>query len=202
MQLDASPHFRQHEPVWIPHPLGRGVAKDEAIRLLSVPRGPVTSARTMIRSPSISKGVSSLVIEDDVWSYVVESYPSSEVMADHAVLGPPWRRLVERLATRLAMSDNARRMKTKPAWMSQINLDDANMLFRIPLADLDPAQRLRNRRGKRFGGNVHHTASSAQSRLCQVLGSWQRRGKDGALRTRSPTSDRRGQKDRLKYSRG
>ncbi len=59
------------------------------------------------------------------------------------------------------MAGNARGTKVESSRMDPINLDQAHMLIRIPLADLGPGQGLGDRRGNRFdsdhGSILGHT---------------------------------------------
>jgi hypothetical protein len=119
---------------------------------VAVPRGPVTSALMMIRSPSVSKSVSSLVIEDHGWTRRPHGDPSCEVMADLLVAIPPKERLIERLATCLAGADDARGTKRKTMRMDVIDLDQAHPLIGIPSANLRPGQALGDPSRECFGG--------------------------------------------------
>src|SRR4051812_21308130 len=78
----------------------------------------------MIRSPSMTKKrVSCLVIEDDGWTWRSHSDPPCEVMPDQVVIIPPGERLIDRLAPRLAVADDARRTKVKGCGSFMSGLD-------------------------------------------------------------------------------
>src|SRR5512140_3342832 len=107
-----------------------------------VPSGPVTSAVTMIRSPSIANGVSCLVIEDEGWARRSYGNAASEVVSDHLVMRSPAKRLIDRCATRLSMTDDARGAKFQVEWMHAIDLDKAHPFVGMSRTDLGPRQRL------------------------------------------------------------
>ncbi|TMQ11957.1 MAG: hypothetical protein E6J90_33055 [Deltaproteobacteria bacterium] len=65
-------------------------------------------------------------------------------MTDHAVRIGEYGSLIERLASRLPMPDNARRTEVKPARMDVIDLDEAYPLVGLLLANLRPRQGLRD----------------------------------------------------------
>src|SRR5262245_7815014 len=106
----------------------------------------------MIKSSSIAKGVSSLVIKDQGWTWQVNCDSPGEVVSDHAIHIGECGSLIERLASRLAMPHDACRTEVKPARMEVIDLDQAYPLVGILLADLRPRQGLRDRRRELLGG--------------------------------------------------
>src|SRR5687767_9866946 len=68
-----------------------------------VPRGPVRNVSTMIRSPSITKEISRLVIEDEGGTGRAHGDAAGVVVADQVVVVPPPERRRDRRGPCLAM---------------------------------------------------------------------------------------------------
>src|SRR5512140_1344047 len=157
----------------------------------SVPRGPVTSTETMIRSPLVTKGVASLVIEDDGRSKEgPHGKVAGEVAADELVVIPPGARLVERFAFRLAVADDACRSNVEDTRMVVIDVDHADPFVGVPLADLGPGQWLRDCWFELFG-SIHVSILDVWALLSSF---WQPASKidgtDHAISTVPPVSIR------------
>jgi hypothetical protein len=90
--------------------------------------------------------VSDLVIEDQRWACESGLVLAGESEADflEAVTTSP--RLIERLAACLAMTDDSSGAKLKTMGMDPVDLGQAHVLIRVPVADLGPRERLRDGR--------------------------------------------------------
>src|SRR4051812_48399341 len=102
----------------------------------------------MRSSPSVTKRVSCLIIEDHRGADRAHRDAAGEEMADQLVAFPPAHCLVDRRAPRLAMANDARATGLHALRMDKVHLDEAHPFVRIARADLCPRQRLGDLRGK------------------------------------------------------
>jgi hypothetical protein len=89
--------------------------------------------------------VSSLVMEDQCWADEGDLRLACESATKLQITVAPCACLLEGLAPRLAMADDARSTKIETSWMDSIDLNQAHLLVGVPLADLGPGQWIRDR---------------------------------------------------------
>src|SRR6185436_11015729 len=114
--------------------------------------GPITTPSTMIRSRSITKCVSCLVIEDHLGSQGWHLDATSEEMADQRIRLPPHLGLIEWLLASLAMANDTCGLDLHAVERLVLDLDEADPLVGIQATDLGPGQGLRDRRRDLLGG--------------------------------------------------
>jgi hypothetical protein len=164
-------------------------------RLGMVCRGPVRSASTMIRSPSVAKEISCLFIEDKAWTGGKKATGTAAGIEeiDQVVVVPPLERLLDRHAQRLAVADDARGTKLEAVRMDEIHLDQAHPLVGISRADLGPRERLGDlgRYGPGSFGSTHLVMFGQEERVSSFRPAVDRRCPGSAVAAaRSPDTAR------------
>ena len=137
-------------------------------RPTTVLSGPVTKHSTMSSSPSVTNKLSCLVIENDGWTGWALCDASGVVVADQVVVPLPGACLLERCATRFAVSDDARSSKQWAISMFALHLDDAHPFVGMSRADLGPRERLGDLTCHDLGGFGSNHSSDDEQRGASV----------------------------------
>jgi hypothetical protein len=144
--------------------------------------GPVTNASTTSSSPSITKGVSYFVIEDEDRTGLSNGDAAGVVVTDQIVVVPPRARLLDRRAPRLAVADDARGTKFEAGRMDAIHLDQTHPFVGVSRADLGPRQWLGERGRYDLGSfGIAHGAMFVHGRRVSSFDGRKRAGSHRAL---------------------
>src|SRR5690606_18713358 len=98
-------------------------------------RRPPAWGRGAHSSPSVTKGLARLVIEDEGWTSGSNGDAAGVVVADQVVVVPPGARLLDRCASRRAVTDDAGGTELRAGRSNVIHLDQAHPFVGIPRAD-------------------------------------------------------------------